>query len=131
MSNDGIWTEVADNKDGATLTAYTVRNRLNELLRAVGAKDKDGEPKVLAGPQVYQYAKAGRIDGLRSEAMTARRFTETDCDNFVVGYVIKNFPDEWAAFQNKVDAEAPVDLDEVFEAADADVENEKLEDVDA
>ena len=107
------------------LTAYQVRNLLNAALKAIGAKGPDGEQRILAGPLVYQYAKAGRIDGQRYEAMTGVTFDQEDADAFVDRYLTKNFGELWAAFKAAQDAKVELfDPSKVLEEDDANQEAE-------
>jgi hypothetical protein len=126
--SENKWTSTDDNKAGATLTAYKVRNLLNEALKAIDARTSDGDLKVVAGPQVYQYAKAGKIDGLTSSETTGRLFTQEDAEKFVIGYMAKNYKTKWEAL--KAAAEANVDEFDADKLMDDEsiVEDEELQD---
>jgi hypothetical protein len=59
------------------VTAYQIRNMLNARIRAAGFD------KVYPGPQIYSYAKAGLIDGIKRDTMTGVTFDKIVAEVFI------------------------------------------------
>lgn len=73
---DEVGTEEADG-----MSPYGVAKVVNQVLRAVGSTRADVTPQMM-----YQYAKSGRINGVKG----AKRFTEDEVETFVARWVAKN-----------------------------------------
>jgi len=106
----------------ATVTAYGARNMLNAALKEIGVD------KVVAGPQVYNYGKSGMIDGIKRTVMTGVKLDAGAVTAWIVRYLTKNHPAEFAAFVEKTAAPQVDEFDPAAVLEQADKENETEDD---
>jgi len=67
-----------------TITAYAVRNLLNQRIAEAGYT------KIIPGPQVYTYAKNGLIDGIKRETMTGVMIDQETAAEWIERYITNN-----------------------------------------
>lgn len=61
-------------------TPYQIWKVVNQTFEAIGSE------KRIVSQQMYQYAKAGRINGVKG----CKRYTEAEVESFVAKFVAKN-----------------------------------------
>lgn len=76
--SETIETETDEATDGTT--PYGVAKIVNDVFVAIGSTCR------IASQMMYQYAKAGRINGVKN----AKRFTDEEVETFVAKFVARN-----------------------------------------